>query len=520
MSRDLIIGIDAGTSVMKAVAFDLAGRQIDTAAIANRYDSGPDGAVTQDLARTWADCAATLRALADKVPDLADRTAAIAVTGQGDGTWLVGRDNAPVGDGWLWLDSRGAQIAEELRTRAGDADRYRTTGTGLAACQQGVQLAYMQRHMPEVLAQVETAFHCKDWLYLNLTGERVTDPSEACFTFGDFRTRAYDESVVGFLGLTPHRSKLAPICDGATTTHPLSADAAGQTGLRAGTPVCLGYVDVCCATLGAGGYLPSRDTGCTIVGTTGVHIRCKPDTAIELSETDRTGYVMALPVPGVSAHLQTNMAGTLNLDWMLSLAADACAAMGLAPNHEDLLAQVDGWVTGSAPGTLIYHPYISEAGERGPFIDHTARASLIGLSTAHGYGDLVRGAIEGLAMASRDCYASMGPIPADVTLTGGAARSDALRGVLAATLGATVRRSTRAEAGAAGAAMMAAVAIGIYPDMAACIDDWVIPLLGPREPPDPALSRIYDRIYPDYVATRTALQPIWPAIAQGWSTSA
>ena len=72
----------------------------------NRYETLPGGGAEQDLARTWVDTATTLRQLADKVPDLATRTIAIAVTGQGDGTWLIDKDGEPVAKGWLWLDRR------------------------------------------------------------------------------------------------------------------------------------------------------------------------------------------------------------------------------------------------------------------------------------------------------------------------------------------------------------------------------------------------------------------------------
>lgn len=85
-SDGIIIGIDAGTSVLKAVAFELSGRQIASASARNRYETGDDGSVTQSLGQTWSDCLSALRGLGEKVGNLAARTAAIAVTGQGDGT--------------------------------------------------------------------------------------------------------------------------------------------------------------------------------------------------------------------------------------------------------------------------------------------------------------------------------------------------------------------------------------------------------------------------------------------------
>lgn len=513
MSQDIIIGVDAGTSVIKSVAFDLSGGQIAMASVPNRYDTGENGAVTQCLARTWEDCAVTLRMLGEKVPNLASRCVAISVTGQGDGTWLIGKDNRPVGNGWLWLDARSAEMAQSLRNSEGDIARYQSTGTGLNACQQGVQLAYIQSVMPELLNDAETAFHCKDWIYLNLTGVRATDPSESCFTFGNYKTGTYDEDVIGFLGLENHRTLLPEICDGVTTTHPLTESAAVQSGLLAGTPVCLAYVDVVCTALGAGAYVLSRDSGCTIIGTTGMHIRCKDVSDIQLNTANRTGYVMQMPVANIAAHLQTNMAGTLNIDWVLSLAEDVCAALGTEVKKDNLLKLVDNWVEKAPPGSVLYHPYISEAGERGPFIDHNARSSFIGLSTSHGFGDLVRATIEGLALASCECYRAIGGVPTDISLSGGAAKSKALRNILSATLGVSVRHSKRDEAGAAGAAMMAAVASGVYADMQSCITDWVVPLLGDQEHPDSTLLKTYEKLYPNYITAREVLQPIWKNLA-------
>lgn len=508
---DILIGIDAGTSVIKAVAFDLRGGQLAAASVPNRYQAGADGSATQSLPQTWADCAAALRGLGDKVPDLARRTAAVSVTAQGDGTWLVGQ-GGPVTDAWLWLDARAAPTVARLAAGPLNRARFIATGTGLNTCQQGAQMAHMDAHCPELLDRAEVALHCKDWLYLNLTGVRATDPSEASFTFGNFRDRRYDATVIEALGLTHRRSLLPEILDGTQQTHPLTADAARLTGLRAGTPVSLGYVDMVMTALGAGVYGGAGDVACSTVGSTGVHLRAVGSGDVHLNDQG-TGYVICLPIPGVVTQVQTNMAATLNLDWVLGIAAGIMSDMGQSVTHRDLVARIEGWLAQSAPGQIVYHPYISEAGERGPFVSAEARAGFIGLSAAHRYPDLVRAVAEGLGMAMRDCYAAMGPLPAELRLTGGAARSKALRAILSAALGAPVRVSDRDEAGAAGAAMMAAVAIGAYPDMESCIAEWVTPLLGAAEPPDPALVMAYDRLFPAFSAARQALPPAWDALA-------
>lgn len=100
--------------------------------------------------------------------------------------------------------------------------RFEATGTGLNTCQQGSQMAHMDATAPELLDNAEAALHCKDWLYLNLTGVRATDPSEASFTFGNFRNRQYDDVVIEALGLQKRRKLLPEIIDGAEVQQPLS----------------------------------------------------------------------------------------------------------------------------------------------------------------------------------------------------------------------------------------------------------------------------------------------------------
>ncbi len=511
MMRDILIGIDAGTSVIKSVAFTRRGEQLAVAAVPNEYVTLANAGVEQDMARTWTDTARTLVMLSERVPNLNQRLIALAVTGQGDGTWLVDETGEPVAPAWLWLDARAAAIAEEYMASPGYASHYARTGSGVNACQQSIHLAWLKRHAPEILAKSASAHHCKDWLYLKLTGKRVTDPSEANFTFGDFRSRTYSPLILDELGAPEARKLLPPIVDGTLHSDPLTEEASSLTGLSAGTPVNLGYLDVVCTGLGGGLYDREGRAGCTILGSTGMHMRLMPSADAVRLNAEKSGYTMAFPVPGMYGQMQSNMAATLNIDWLLDLAVEICKSQGLVRCRKDLLIGLDEAVLGAAPGHLLYHPYISLAGERGPFLEPAARATFTGIDIASGYADLMRAVFEGLCFAARDCYEAMGSIPKEVRLTGGAARSKALRLLLASALDSEVRTIDREEAGAAGAAMMAAVQHRLYRDMAECVEEWVDPLIGSPTKPDAALTAVFDRLYPIYVSARNALQPIWRA---------
>lgn len=514
MTGDVFVGIDAGTSVIKAVAFGLDGQQLALTAEPNVYATLPDGGVEQDMARTWDATAAVLRRLDDQVTNLARRCAALAVTGQGDGTWLIDQLGEPVAPAWLWLDSRAAALVDQRRADGTGARTYRLTGSGLNACQQGAHLAWLARHRPDLLARAATACHCKDWLYFKLTGERATDVTEGSFTFGDFRRRTYAPEILEALGVPELGRLLPPMVDGVETSHPLTVGAGAAVGLAAGTPVVLGSVDVVCSGLGGGLYSQSRELGCSIVGSTGMHMRLAHGADDVSLNAACTGYTMVIPGTDACAQMQSNMAATLNLDWLLDLAVEVAAALGARTDRKAALAAVDSRILGARPGAALFHPYIHTAGERGPFVAPDARAQFTGLSHDQGFFDLARAIYEGLAFAARDCYAAMGHRPEEVRLTGGGARSPALRQILASTLDTPVRTCARDETGAAGAAMIAAVALGVFPDLASVCRTWVDPMLGEAVEPDPELRDGYAALFPVYQDLRQKMLPVWGDLAR------
>ncbi len=509
MTRDILIGIDAGTSVIKSVAFSLAGEQIAVSARPNVYQTLGGGQVEQEMQRTWTDCAATLRELAERVPNLTHRVAALAVTAQGDGTWLIDADGEPVGGGLLWLNSRAASLVSDYLKTDAYREHYARTGSGLNACMASAQLAWMKRSQPERIARAATCFHCKDWLYFKLAGARVTDPAEGNFTFGNYRTRQYEPSILEGMDIADCARLLTPMIDGVSEAGKLTASAAAETLLPEGLPISLAYLDVVCTALGGGLCDPVAAVGVSVLGSTGMHMRYVPTPDDVRLNKDRSGYTMCLPIERACASMQSNMAATLNIDWLMDMAREAAEMAGAKTSRAALLSGLDERVLAADPGQAVYHPYIFEAGERGPFLNPHARAQFSGLSTRTSFAGLARAVFEGLAFATRDCYLASGSIPNEVRLGGGAARSKAMRAILAAVLNANVRTLTREELGASGAAMMAAVNIGAYPDMKACANAWVDPFLDKVTVPDPQLSAYYLKLYPIYRTIRAAMSPAW-----------
>ena len=512
MTNEVFVSIDSGTSVVKAVVLDADCKQVAIATVPNTYSRLPGNGAEQDMASTWANCVKVLVEVAGKVPDIGKRIVAISVTGQGDGTWLVDKTGEPVGDALLWLDVRSADVVREAKDSGALEQIYLHTGCGLNACNQSAQLAWLIREEPGRVAAAETAMHCKDWLYYKMTGERFTDRSEGLFTFGDIRSGEYCDEILELLGLSDFRRLLPPMIDGSVVSHPLGRQAAEQTGLPEGVPVSLGSVDVICSALGGGIYAPNESVGLSIIGSTGMHMRFVEDAKNFELPSEPSGYtVVPGGFPNDLMRMQSNMSATLNIDWLARTLSETAALFGATVSKASAIAKLDE-IAAQADTNIIYHPYI-QAGERGPFLNPDAKAQFAGLDVNDGVADLARAVFNGLAFACRHCYESAGGLPGELRLCGGGSRSRTLRQALANVLGVQVRASTQEETSAVGTAMMAAVASGHFPDMAAACRQWPDKQLGKAQTPQDNMRAHNDEMYEAYKTGAVQAAPVWRKLA-------
>ena len=125
-----------------------------------------------------------------------------------------------------------------------------------------------------------------------------------------------------------------------------------RAGLAQGLPVVLGYLDLACGALGAGAYGAGIEAGVSILGATGMHLRLVPEVDHVVPSAAMTGYCMPFPVPGYTLQMQTNMAASLNLDWLASLVQDAARLSDGDANIEtgEILHILDRAVMEAGPG--------------------------------------------------------------------------------------------------------------------------------------------------------------------------
>lgn len=479
----MLIGLDAGTSVVKAVAFAADGAVLRVAARPIPTRSPQAGFAEQDVEEVAAAAGATIReAGGGEAPSL------VGVTGQGDGVWLLDAAGMPVHPAILWSDARAAGLVDRWMDD-GTAERaYRRSGNMLFPGAAAPVLAYLQAHEPATLDAAATAGYCKDAIAQRLTGVRATDASDASLPFFDPRARRYDPALLDLYGLGHWARLLAPVDPSPAPLRPLTAAGAALCGLPPGTPVHAGPFDLCATTIGAG--LERPGDALVIVGTT---LGCGVLTDRVETAGVPAGMLLCMPRPDRWLRVMPAMVGTPSVEWLLGLTGS---------RREEIDPLLDASPAGA--NGVVCLPLLSPAGERAPFVDPAARGQFVGLSLESTRADLLRALCEGVAYAARHCLEAAGVgASGRVVLGGGGVRSAGWRRILADVLGRPVLLARQPETGARGAAMAALDAAGEAYDRAA----WTRPD-GIVEP-DPDRAARYDAGYAFYRDRLEAARGNW-----------
>ena len=474
-----LLGVDVGTSVVKAVAFDRDGGALAVRGQPLELLHGDGDGVEQDLDTIVASVGEVVQAVVAEAgaPDV------VALTGQGDGCWLVDEKHRAVRPAMSWLDGRAAGLLERW-TADGVTERvYRSNGTTLFPGAPGPLLAWLDRHEPDALDRATTAGYCKDAVFGRLTGVRATDPSDSSMPFGDGTGTGYGADVLDAMGLTHRRDLLAPIVPPVPRAT-LSAEGASLLGLSAGLLVSSGPFDFPACAIGGG----VREVGdaLLIVGTT---LGCLVHVDHLETGGEPAGFHVATGEPGRWLRAMPAMVGTASMDWMLT-------TLGLGVDA------IDAALAASPPGAggAEVLPYLATSGERAPFVDPNASGQVTGVRLTTTRHDLLRAMCEGLAYAARHCFETAG-LSGRLVACGGGTRSRPWLQVFADVLGVPLELARTPEVGARGAVLAAGLDLDV--------DTWTAPE-GAVEP-DPSLGSRYDDGYQRYLAHLAAARPLWAA---------
>jgi xylulokinase len=474
MSEERVLGIDIGTSSTKAVVADADGTIVATALRDHAVSMPRPGWVEHDAEHTWwAELVAVCNELA---PHARDRLRGVCVSGIGPCVVPCDDQLRPLRPAILYgIDTRATEEIDELEQRFGADAILRRGGSVLSSQAIGPKLLWLRHHEPEVWASTAGWYMASSFAVARLTGEYVLDHQSAsqCNPLYDLDAGdwAHDWGAEIAGGV-----QLPRLVWPSEQVGVVSAGAAEETGLPAGTPVVAGTVDAWAEAFSVG---VRRDGDLMLMyGSTIFVVRVGEAT---------TADPLLWATQGVEAGTRSlaagmSTAGSLT-EWVRSLVG--------GPGWDELLADAAAGPPG-ARGLLLL-PYF--AGERTPIYDPLARGVLAGLTLQHGRGDLLRAVYEGTALGVRQILAlvadASGP-PARVVAVGGGTSSELWLQIVSDVTGVTQEVPAQTIGACYGDCLLAAIGVGLVPDRT----DWSRTKRSVE--PDAARREFYDGLYPLY----------------------
>ena len=490
MESKVILGIDAGTSMTKVVAFDLSGNELAVSSLKTPTTTPHTAWIEEEMNEVWESVSYCIRNVVENVEGT---VVAIGITATGDGTWLVDEHMNPVRPGIMWCDGRAHEEVAQWHADGTARRSFELCGTAPFTGTQAAQLKWLERHEPEALRRAAYILHEKDWIFYKLTGTITTDDSDQSLTHIDLRTKTYNDELFALFGIEEHRRKLPDLRETRHNYAPLTAD----VGLSGEVIVASGPMDVQAHALGVGAIDVGQ--GSSVLGTAGLHQVVMDDPHLG---GEMVGMTLTHVVPERWVRLAASMIATPNLDWILGVLGEQ-ERDGFS--YDELDATLKTIPAGS--NGITYQPYIYPGGERAPFVDASAKGGFFGLNQHHTRYDMIRSVYEGVGLSMRDCYEHM---PVDVTsirLSGGGANSAFWSQLVCDIVGTPVRVPNGSEYGAKGAAINAAVAAGVFRDYEEATAS-MIHIVREYEP-DFTDKAMYDEMYALFLELRTVHGPLW-----------
>lgn len=437
----LYLGIDIGTSGVKAVLVSEAGAVVATASRELAL-SHPAPLWSEQDPDTWVDAAiGAVDDLAATHPREVTQVRGIGLSGQMHGATLLGADGRPLRPAILWNDGRSHAECIELERRC--PSLHAIAGNLAMPGFTAPKLLWVARHEPQIFERIAKVLLPKAYVRYRLTGEMAEDMSDAAGTLWlDVGRRSWSAELLKATGLDLHQ--MPRLVEGSAASAVLASEFAQRWGMAKDVVVAGGAGDNAASAIGLGAIAPGD--AFLSLGTSGVVFRVT-DRFAPAPETAVHAFCHALP--GLWHQMGVMLSAAASLGWLARVMETPAAAL-LAPLGE----RVDG------PSPVKFLPYLD--GERTPHNDAAASGAFVGLRAATGRGQMVQAVLEGVAFAARDNLAALsaaGGTIAELDLVGGGSRSPLWAQICADVLGIAVHRVEEGEVGAAlGAARLGRLA--------------------------------------------------------------
>jgi len=454
----LFMGVDVGTSGVKAVVIDARGRLLGAQTEPLTLRTPRPGWAEQKPEDWWSASQRAIRGAIRRSKVKAGRIAAVGFSGQMHSSVFLDRQGKVIRPALLWCDGRTTEECREVTERVGEQQLREWASNPVLEGFTLPKVLWLRKHEPAAFARLAKVVLPKDYVRFRLSGELATEPSDASATLMyDTAGRRWSRPLMEAVGLD---LSLLPDVGGSTEIlGRVSKPAARATGLLEGTPLVGGGADNACGAAGVGVVTPGDAVASW--GTSGTVVAPTAEPKVD---------------PGLRAHTFCHVVPDTWYVMGVMLTAGGAFAWHrdqLAPelrrkkDANDLLNREAARVPIGSLG-LTFLPYLQ--GERTPHRDATARGAFVGLSLAHERPHLTRAVLEGICFGLRDSLSiirELGLPVESLLLTGGGARSPFIRRLQADIYGLPVVTVNREEGPPFGAALLAAVGAGAFESVAA-----------------------------------------------------
>lgn len=493
-----VLGIDLGTSGVKTVLFDAAGRQSCEASREYPLYQPQNGWAEQDPQDWYEGAAATIREVMERSGVSPQEVLGIGISGQMHGLVMLDEAGQVLRRSIIWADQRSGRECEEIEALVGREKLIDITcNPALTGFTLG-KLMWVKKHEPELYARCRHILLPKDYVRYRLTGDFATDVSDASgMQMLDVPKRRWSEELLGIMGIDP--AMLPRVYESPEVTGYITKEAADQTGLGTHTAVVGGAGDNAAAAVGTG--VVRDGTAFTTIGTSGV-VFAHTD-ALRLDPQGRV-HSFCCAVPGAWHVMGVTQASGLSLQWLRN---------NFYPQDREY-AQIneDAASIGIGADRLIYTPYLM--GERTPHLDADCRGAFVGLSAMHTKAHLARAVMEGMCYSLKDCQQVLDDMDVsmkEMALCGGGAKSPLLRQMLSDVYDLPCILPLMTNSAALGVAILAAVGCGMYTDVRSACDS--ILSFQKAEQPDEKRKEQYMKVHEVYRSIYPGLKQTYAALA-------
>ncbi len=484
------LGMDVGTGGTRAVVVDAAGKLVGTASSNHApFRAEHPGWAEQDPEDWWRAAQEAVRGAIASTPEPKEPIAAIALTGQMHGAVMLDENGAVLRPSLIWCDTRTQPECDWLTEKIGYERLIELTCNPALPNFTLTKILWVKKHQPEIFAKIRHIMCPKDYVRYRLTGEFAIDVQEASGTLLlDVTHRRWSREVAEAAGID--ESWLPRVFESPEICARISEQAAGLTGLKAGTPVAAGAGDQGAGAVGMGILQPGSVSA--TIGTSGVVFAA---TAQPTKDPKGRLHTFCHAVPGLWHVMGVTQSAGLSLSWLKETFFAGQSYDTLNGEAAKIAAGSDG---------LVWGPYL--LGERTPHLDPEVRAGFACIGVGSTAGHFVRAVLEGVAYSLQDTFtlfAELGIPVSGIRLGGGGARGALWRRIQAGIYGHQVEVLTAEEGGAFGCALMAGVGAGHWANLdQACAQAIEV---AQRIDPDPADLAAYKTGY-------AAWRKLYPAL--------